>query len=1273
MRSAFQVRTGGLLSVCTALAVVAGVLVSPAQAQGAPDGPTDPKTVESYLEDPQRTQEGQEPQHALLRPYADAEQALRSAQQDAKAPVDEPTPWTLPLDGQWKFRYADHHRELPRGWQDGRQAEAWEDIAVPGVWQQQGRDHPIYRNQPSEVVPYAPAKVPDDTNPTGAYVRDFDLPEDWDGRRQLLRFEGATSGWFVWVNGRYVGYDQGGYTPAEFDVTEYLKPGNNKIAIQVHRWGSGSYLENMDMWHLSGIFRSAHLYSVPRTHLEDVTVHTDLDESYTNANLRLAVDLRRIAGGATGKHQVRARLYGPDGQEVTTFARPVDVAGEGASVELAQPVPNPPLWSDETPALHTAVLELVDPDGQIVHTTQQPVGFREVEVRDRQLLLNGKAVDLRGVNRHEHEPKTGRTVTREGQRRDVELMRQHNVNAVRTSHYPNDPYWYRLSDRNGLLLADEVDVETHHRENCAPVDPSSDCLADRGEWQQAFHDRFAAMMERDKNHPSVIMWDTGNEAGLGRAHYAMAEHAQATDPSRPLYHQSNIPDGDAPFAQVWGPRYPSPQRLEQIARETTKPVIMGEWLHAMGNSLGHYEDMWKTIRREPSLQGGFVWDWVDQGLSRPLRMTPDSSPNNIPVHLGGNPSTVEGVSGKGLALSGLDDWAEAYRDPKLDITGKAVTLDIQVKPMSWKGTGTFLAKGDKQWSLQMPDAEHVEFFVYGEGGWHTAKVEVPKDWWGNWHRLTGTYDGSQVRLFIDGSEVASQSYSGTIANNTMYTVSVGRNQETHNSELVGRTAHAVVDSARIYDHALSAQDLAAGADPVGRSALALNFDSERTDGEFLDYGSSNFLVNGVVNADRTPQPELAQMAYSHAPIRFEPAEGSADAADGRFVVRNLNHTLSTAAYDLSWKLMEGGREIASGPVEAQVGPGESQEVKVDLPVASATERFLALDARQRVDAPSIPVGHLVSAEQLRAGGTEVPPPPPGSGNGKNLALDQNDGQAVVRGGNFAYAFDRATGTLSAMEADGQQRVVGGPQLDVFRAPIGNEWGSWGESEEARFREVGLDRLATEVKSFDVTQPAPEEVKVVVETDSSAPDVPGEGFHSRWTYTIDAGGKITLDHDVEAYGVKTRTLPWLPRVGFSMRVPEAFGRLDWYGRGPGESYPDRKDSQHIGTWSGSVDEQWFDFLPPQDNGVKVDTAWASLTGEAGGVQVAGEGLAIAADRHSNAERTDFAHQLRRDGFVTFHVSAGVTGLGDTPVPTQDRYRVKPNQKHSYSVTLQPVAG
>jgi beta-galactosidase len=739
------------LAVAATYPIAMTVDSAPAYAAADPETPAD---FEAYLEDPSQTGEGQEPHHAILRPFTDVA--------DAGADPRAETPYTQSLDGTWRFAYADHPEDAPDGfWADGYDVSDWDEIDVPSVWQQEGYDRPIYRNVPSEIAPYDPPRVPDDVNPNGSYVRTFDVPEDWDGRRTLLRFEGVTSGYFVWVNGQYVGYDQGGMTPAEFDVTDAARAGSNTVAVRVYRWGSGAYLENFDMWHLSGMFRSVWAYSVPATRTQDLTIRTNPD-----GEVETQVEVATDAGGSTGQHELRATVLDPSGDEVATATGPVDVGADGGTATLTATVDEPLPWTDETPNLYTYVVELVDPDGEVTHTTSDTFGFREITVRGQQIRVDGTPVDFRGVNRHEHDPQTGRHVPREQMLEDVLIMKRNNVNAVRTSHYPNDPAWYDLADQYGLWLNDEVDAETHWREDCSqPAGDPDDCLADRPEWQAAFVDRFTAMMERDKNHPSIFMWSTGNEAGLGEAHFSMAEYAKQADPTRLLYHQSNSPNGDAPYADVWGPRYPDPAGLQEIADTTDRPVVMGEWLHAMGNSLGHYEDMWRIIRREPALQGGFVWDWVEQGLERPLVTTPDSSGNDIEAFLGGAPEIVEGHDGqddRALSLSSLDDWVEVYRDKRLDLTGNTLTLDAWVRaPATSVGDFSIVSKGDHAYALEMQDSDTIEFFIY-DGDWRTVTADVPADWAGQWHRVTGTYDGEALRLYVDGEEAGSLAYSGDI-------------------------------------------------------------------------------------------------------------------------------------------------------------------------------------------------------------------------------------------------------------------------------------------------------------------------------------------------------------------------------------------------------------------------------------------------------------------------------------------------------------------------------
>nr|BFE99731.1 hypothetical protein GCM10020241_14070 [Streptoalloteichus tenebrarius] len=480
----------------TALAVLVATWLGQGVVALAPSaGP--PADVYRYLDDPEMVAEGQEPPHAELRPHADASAAARG---------DRSSPWVHVLDGEWRLRMADRPQDVPPGFaSDGHDTSDWRVVTVPHTWQTDGLDHPVFRNSPTEMWPDDPPRTPRDLNPTGAYVRTFDLPEHWSGRRVFLRFEGVTSAYLVWVNGAYVGYDQGGYTPAEFDVTDDLRRGSNTVAVQVHRWSAGSYLEDYDQWRYSGIFRSVWMYATPQTYLHDVTISTDLDAAYRDATLRADVEVVR-KGGPTGTYPVRAVLHDPGGNPVSMLTGAVEVGETGGVARLEGRVSDPPKWTDETPNRHALVLELLDPGGATTHVTSQPVGFRKIEIRDRQVLVNGRRVVVRGVNRTETDPATGRHVTEQRDTTDAHLLKRLNVNAVRTAHYPSDPAFYDLADRLGIWVDDEMEVETHNHQACP-----DDCLADRPEWQKAFLDRFVAMVERDKNHPSVLMWDTGNE------------------------------------------------------------------------------------------------------------------------------------------------------------------------------------------------------------------------------------------------------------------------------------------------------------------------------------------------------------------------------------------------------------------------------------------------------------------------------------------------------------------------------------------------------------------------------------------------------------------------------------------------------------------------------------------------------------------------------------------------------------------------------------------
>jgi len=447
---------------------------------------------------------------------------------------------------------------------------------------------------------------------------EFAVPAGWGGRQVFLHFDGVDSAFYVWVNGIPVGYSQDSRTPAEFNITRYLRPGRNVLAAEVYRYSDGSYLECQDFWRLSGIFRSVYLYSTPSIHIRDFELKGDLDGDCRAAVFRVKAWVRNYGDQAARDHSLEVGLFDPEGRpvggEVLAKNTSPYIAPDAESVFLLKAgLSSPHKWSAEQPNLYTVILTLKNEQGEVVEFESAKFGFRKVEIKDGQLLLNGRPILIKGVNRHEHDPVTGHYVTRDSMVEDILLMKRNNVNAVRTCHYPDDPQWYELCDRYGIYLIDEANIESHGMGYKPEV-----TLANRPEWKKAHLDRIVRMVERDKNHPSVIIWSLGNEAGDGTNFEAGSEWIHRRDPSRPVhYERAEL----RPHTDIYCPMYPSVDQIIAYAEQKPeRPLIMCEYEHAMGNSCGNFQDYWEAIERYPQLQGGFVWDWVDQGI---LKTTAD--------------------------------------------------------------------------------------------------------------------------------------------------------------------------------------------------------------------------------------------------------------------------------------------------------------------------------------------------------------------------------------------------------------------------------------------------------------------------------------------------------------------------------------------------------------------------------------------------------------------------------------------------------------------------
>jgi beta-galactosidase len=567
--------------------------------------------VPPEIENPEILGINKEPAHATLMPYANLNEAL-VAKRHAST-------FCRSLNGMWKFNWVSWPQMRPVDfYKPAFDVSSWKDIPVPSNWQLHGYGTPYYRNNGYTFrrdFPYVMSMPPknytayEERNPVGSYRRDFDLPLDWKGRQIFLTFDGVDAGFFLWVNGEKVGYSVNSRNAAEFDVTKYVKPGKNMVAVEVYRYTSGSYLEDQDMWRLSGIFRNVTVWSAPQQHIRDFFVKTDLDDQYRNATVEVTAKVKNYGTKASKSYKLMATLY--DGEKAVNTAQsegvvPAIQPGQKASVKLSFQVTNPEKWTAETPKLYTTVLTLTSGEN-VVETLSSRTGFREIEIKGRLFLVNGTPVKLKGVNRHENWPDVGHAVTEDQMIRDLELIKQGNCNLVRTCHYSDDPRWYELCDEYGIFLVAEANVECQGLSGRFDEEPRM---------KAAIIDRNVANVENFKNHPSVIIWSLGNENGRGGSNFRAAMSTiKGIDPSRPVHYEGFGIGVNNP-ADIDSRMYTSPAEVEKIANDATytKPFFLCEYAHAMFNSMGAIGEYNDVFDKYPELLGGAIWEWQDQGI-----------------------------------------------------------------------------------------------------------------------------------------------------------------------------------------------------------------------------------------------------------------------------------------------------------------------------------------------------------------------------------------------------------------------------------------------------------------------------------------------------------------------------------------------------------------------------------------------------------------------------------------------------------------------------------
>ena len=893
------------------------------------------------------------------------------------------------LNGQWKFHYALNPESQPLDFMKSDfDVTQWDDIEVPGSWEMQGWSVPIYLDEEYPFPPDPPA-VPHDYNRVGSYRRNFHLPDDWLNRDIFIQFDGVRSAFYLWINGQFVGYSQDSKTPAEFDITDFVVSGENTVSVQVYRFSDGSYLEGQDTWRISGIERDVFIRAQPKVRVSDFTLIADLDSTYKNGQFELLIDFINKTPDSVDV-LIRGELTRFDNPQfpVVTFDRKIKCS-KSDTLNFNTVIEDVDRWSAETPNLYRLMITIFDSDGKVIQSFTQQVGFRKVEIAHGNLLVNGKTVMFRGVNRHEWDPVRGRSITEDLMIKDIQLMKAYNINAVRTSHYPNQVRWYELCNKYGLYVIDEANIEAHGME----FHPQKyGFIADDPEWKSAWLERGRAMVERDKNQPSIIMWSMGNEAGDGANFKALYQWMKEKDPSRPVAYE---PARERKHTDVVFPMYATIETIKKYAeKDPSRPLILCEYSHAMGNSVGNLQDYWDTFEEYTALQGGFIWDWADQVIL------------------------------------------------KIDSSGR-------------------------------------EYWAYGG-----------------------------------------------------------------------------------------------------------DFGTEFTAND------SNFCANGLVAADRTPNPHFFEVKKVYQPVKFE----AENIARGQVRITNRYEFINLDHLDFTWFIAEDGKTVESGKLgKLDLHPGQSTVLSFNLsgvvPKPGA-EYFLTIRARTNRDLPLIEKKHVVAWEQFKLS-IRRPSVEQDITKFPAIRFSETDSTVSIIGSNFHAVVNKATGYLSDYVFKNRHLIQSDLMPHFWRAPLDNDLGNLMHIRTAVWKNIGKELTVQYFQRSLANNVA--KIKVITEHKVT-------GSKITMTYQIYGNGLIDIQLQLKT---GNKRLPELPRFGMKMTLPKDFNRLIWYGRGPHENYWDRKTSAAVKVFSGSVWDQTYPYVRPQETGNKTDIRWMALDNGTIGLMAVGQ--------------------------------------------------------------------
>ena len=1185
------------------------------------------------------------------------------------------SPWCLMLNGDWKFRHTGNPASKPAGFEaPGFDDSGWKEIPVPSNWQMHGYGKPLYTNITypfAKNPPFVMGEPPqhftnfpvDNRNQVGSYRHKFTVPADWKGRRVAIVFSGVDSAFYLWINGKKVGYSQDSRTPAEFDITQYLQDGENVLAAEVYQYSDGSYLEDQDMFRLSGIFRDVYLWSAAELDLPDFWINAGLADDYKTGTLAFTATIANH-GQAEAAATANLTLISPDGATINVPPVSVKVpAGkEEAQTVTIDAIPDVKPWSAEVPSLYTYQISLVDGNGkEIAHYTGK-TGFRRNEVKDGQFLHNGQPIIIKGVNRHDHNPVTGHYCSREDIRADLLMMKRGNVNAVRTAHYPNDPALVELCDELGFYVVAEANIESHgmgYKEESLAKDPT---------WFEAHLDRIRNLVERDKNHPSIIMWSMGNEAGDGENFVKASEWIKRRDPSRPVHYEQAA---HKPHADIFSPMYATIPGSEQYCRREEKkplaeqrPLIQCEYSHAMGNSSGNLSDYWDLIRKERLFQGGFIWDWRDQGLLSTKHQTgdvEDRSEKKHAIRLLGSLSIDEGLYGGSVIVE---------KSSALDLTGPlTLVAEARLNNAGFsQGGQPLICKGDTSYSLKITEkGDAVEFFIYSNGTWHNVAAGLPADAASKFHTYAGVYDGKQLSIYIDGRPAGSKPCTAPVSTNS-YELAAGID-----TEETSRRFNGSIRSASVYDRALSEQEFAAA--PQG-AVLHMDFakDAEKPPTRrFIAYGGDfndrptdrSFCANGIVSATLVPSPQFDEVKKVYQEIHTTPVDVTSPVV--KISVRNEYFFRNAGPVNASWKLMEDGVAVKEGKLDMpEIAPQQSAELTVSTghtPKADSEYIF-----RVRYDVPAAtewnPAGMPLAWDEIPLPwGKRTPASPVASDAPANFTEDGNSITVTANG--VTAVIDKSRGYLTSLKAKDQEWLLSPMALNFWRPTTNNDEGAKLNHKLKAWQHAGTRAKASK------TVAAKDGNDVVVTTELG---IPAGDSAATIRYRFTGAGQLLVETDFRA----GKNAPEIPRIGWQFLTPNRSALWEWHGNGPHENYVDRKSGSWTTVHQGLVPSLFHRYLDPQEAGNRTGIRWATLASPAGGsslrVDPTGEHLmemSVYPCSPDDLQLAMHANEIPPRDFHTVNLQHRQSGLGGTDswgAVALPKYRIFPGRDYRWSFML-----